>query len=73
MSYESERYETVNKFRVEEVSYAYFYRANPLFRPAPPWKRDDGFSYSRSSLPKGKYASVEEALAAVRSAFHVRR
>jgi hypothetical protein len=72
MSYESQRYERVENFRVEEVSEAYFYKPNPLYKPRQHWQRDEGFSYAPISLPKGKYATVEEALEAVRKKFHVR-
>lgn len=74
MSYESKRYEQVENFRVDAVAEAYFYKPNPLYRPPQPWSKrfDEGFSYAPISLPKGKYATVEEALEAVRKKFYVR-
>lgn len=74
MSYEANRYSTVENFRVEEVAMAYFTKPNALYRPPQRWNNsfDAGFAYSRPSLPKGKFTSVDEALEAVRKAFHVR-
>ena len=70
-AYENQRYNTVKNFRVAEVETAFFIRPNPLYRPRPAWKVDPGFSYARISLPKGKFATVDAALAAYRKAFHV--
>lgn len=74
MSNESNRYDNIDNFRVAEVELAYFYKPNPLYRPPRTWNSrfDPGFAYSRISLPKGKYATVDEALEAARKAFHVR-
>lgn len=69
MSYESRRYSTVENFRTKAVEEAYLYRPNALYRPPQPWKRDLGFAYSRRTLPKGQFATIDEALAAVRKAF----
>lgn len=75
MSREAQRLSTIENFRVAEVTEAYFYKPNPLYRPPQPWSKkfDPGFSYAKISLPKKKYASVDEALEAVREAFYVRR
>lgn len=75
MSFEARRYERVEQFRVGEVTEAYLYKPNPLYRPPQAWSKkfDPGFSYSRASLPRGTYATVDEALEAVRKAFYVRR
>lgn len=75
MANELGRYDRTSNFRVEAVATAYLFPTNPLYKPPPSWKRDQGFSYSRASfkyLPGGnKYASVDEALDAVRKAFSV--
>lgn len=75
MANELGRLDRTGNFRVDAVALAYLFPTNPLYRPPPPQKRDQGFRYSRSSLkylPGGnKYASVDEALDAVRKAFSV--
>ena len=62
MSYESRRYETVEQFRVGEVQEAFFYRREPLLRSEAPWQIDEGFKYSKASLPKVKSKSIDELL-----------
>lgn len=69
--YEDQRYNTVNQFRVAAVESAFFIKPNPLYRPPPVWRADPGFSYARISLPKGKFATVDDALKEYRKVFHV--
>lgn len=67
MSHESSRYDTVSKFRVEDVEQAYFSKSEKLYRVV---KQDEGFRYELGGLGKKKFGSIDEALTAVRKAFH---
>ena len=69
--YEAQRYSNVKNFRTADVETAFFIKPNPLYRPRPVWKTDPGFSYARISLPKGKFATVDEALKEYRRVFRV--
>jgi hypothetical protein len=60
---EAGAYQRVDNLRVADVTEAWLLRPNPLYRPR---RIDVGKIYHRDDIPKVKYRSVDDALAAVR-------
>lgn len=64
MSYESERYETVKKFRVKEVEDACRFHPEPLLKQ--PAEIDGGVKYEVEGLADEEFPTLEEALTTIR-------